>query len=129
MEKKTRTNNQLTQERFWLLCETIRNKEEWFKQNNPSWRNAAEFLSKELGFRVCDHQVNTAARLTKVTWEVQDTRRNLVQNKFKEETQKLHAKIDALAAVVNELCTQLGMKQNGTPDLFPARRNCVPVKS
>lgn len=122
----------MTNAQFFKLCEELRNKEEWFKQNRPSLRKGAEYLSSVLSFNVTDKKLAEAKELTGVSWEppasangtqarirYQEQINNLNErvskqsefiHKLLDDNQKLHSRLDVLYGLVHELYHQSGAK-------------------
>jgi phenylalanyl-tRNA synthetase beta subunit len=68
--------NQLNMEQMFEVGRYLVTIEERLKTEGPAYATVAEWAQKQLGFTVSEGNVETAARCSKVTWEIKQARRS-----------------------------------------------------
>lgn len=66
----------MTRVQFFKLCEFIRDNAEHFLKEQPSQRDAADYVSKALGFPVSRHVIEEAKNITGIKWECKKPQRD-----------------------------------------------------
>jgi hypothetical protein len=100
----------LTQVQFYKVCEFMRNKEEWFKQNTPTFDQAAEYISKEIGFEVSRRTVAVARSSGIISWDSPISLAKAGAKKFRERVNGEVSELNKSVVHLMEYCNQLSAK-------------------